>query len=241
METLSPTAEKPPEYSYFRAEGLSLVAMRRFAEAQAEDTEMRKAVCARFGADTLMGGYDVKRGDFRVHALFFQPPEQPVPEGWKIINAQSPTMVFALPAPGSADDFTLTALTGLMLRASRHSRLETLFGWDEMHYKELPAGNYSAAFVVHQTLKTPDAKPEGRLQAGRFMTYSNSPIRSYEPLASLKIGEDWYIRVPNIPGTATPFFTPPEARPVDYDTMLKVDGGTPLAKISPAGPSLRGH
>lgn len=241
METPPPSLEKPPEYSYFRAEGLSLVAVQRLAEARAEDAGMRQAICARFGAESLMGGFDAKRGDFRVNALFFQPPDQPVPPGWKIINEQSPSLVFALPEPGSADDFTLTALTGLMLRASRQSRLETLFGCGEMPYKELPAGSYSAAFVQHQTLKAPGAKPEGRLQDGRFMTYSNSPIRGSDPLASVRIGEDWYIRVPNIAGTATPCFTPPEARLVDYDAMLKIEGGTPLGKMNFTGPRLRGH
>ena len=243
----APASPSPlPEYSYFRADGYSLAALTLREEALKEDAAARAKLCAHFGAADMMGGYEPKENRYRFMSFVFHPPEQPVPAGWKIQNEQGPNIVFALPMPGTADDFNLNAITGLMLRDAKQVRLENLFACGEMPYKDVPAGTYSAAFLQYKTHKdgTP-VKPDGSTITQRWMTYSNSACKISDPLEALKIGNDWFIRVPNVAESDVAVMVPPDARPVSYDSMLKIEKAEHQAKLARAntgmGGQRRGH
>jgi hypothetical protein len=45
----------------------------------------------------------------------------------------------------------------------------------------------------------------------------------WNPIDYMQLDGNWYLRIPNKPGTAEPQFTPPDAVPVSYDDMLKAD------------------
>jgi len=218
----------PPEYTYFRAEGMSRALLGSRAEAEVELKDLKKKLCQKYGADSLMGGWDDGMQRFFLRAFHFAPPDIE-PPGWKLINRQMGgdklEATFAVPTPGTTDHFNVQAMLGLMERASRLSRLETLFKCGEMPFKDLPAGTYSAAFVQHCTLKDKSSSvPDGvLLMASRFITYSNSATRSSDPLEAMQMGKDWYIRVPNDPATGQPRMTPPDAVAVPYMDMLNFD------------------
>lgn len=199
-------------------------------DAEVELKALKEKLCRQYGADSLMGGWDDGLGRFFLRAFHFAPPKME-PPGWKLQNRQMAgdkvEATFAVPAPGTADYFNVLAMTGLMERASRRSRLEGLFRCGEMPLKDLPAGTYSAAFVQQTTWKNtaaPSSVPDGLLTTTRYITYSNSPGRGSDPLEAMQMGDDWYIRVPNDPATGQPHMTPPDAVLVPYMDMLRLDG-----------------
>ena len=51
----------------------------------------------------------------------------------------------------------------------------------------------------------------------------DSPGRAADPIASLELCGNMYLRVPNKPGTEEPVFTPPDAVPVSFQKMLQLD------------------
>ena len=132
---------------------------------------------------------------------------------------------FGLPPEGSAEHFHMANMGGLMVRAARNSRLERVFGIEDMPMKSLPAGEYHGEFVRHANLKTADEERQpGRLRDNvTFCFGSNCAGRGSDPLDFMKLQEKWYIRVPNKPGTEEPQFRPPDAVPAAYDEVLLAD------------------
>lgn len=219
------------EYSYFRAEGLSLSAIETVEEAKQELQELKRKLCSAYKADEMMGWVDKTSGRFKVFCFIFRPPAEP-PEGWKDTQERQMTYdnsrvqtIFSLPAEGSSEQFHVASVCGLMERAARNCRLEDVFGCGDMPMRELPAGSYSGQFVRQASFKDP-AKPlpEGKLRDQTTMCFgSNGAIRGSDSLDYMELNSTWYIRVPNAKDTGQPVFVPPDARPVDYDDMLLAD------------------
>ncbi len=221
----------PAEYSYFRAEGLSLAAVETVNEARAELKDLRKSLVQRFNASDVWGSmYDdpdkYTIGEFLYH------DEAKVPQGWEVrkqMNYDETRVdaIFAQPPAGSPDHFNIAAVAGLMTRAARMQRLESAFGIGEMPLRSLPAGRYSGSFVRYSSLEE-TRPPEGQ-EAGvlrdyyTFMFASNSAVRGGDPIDHIKLDGNWYLRVPNDRETGVPVFVPPDAVPMAYAEMLKLD------------------
>lgn len=214
------------EYSYFRAEGLSLEALETVKESQAELVSLKTKLCAKFGANQIMGGYRKDMGHFHVVAFHFR-PGQKVPDGWQLTREQRGAdgalqYTFALPAPNSPDAFHVASLCGLMERASRHDSLERVFGV-ERFMRDHPAGEFETAFVrqgylADATLAKGKIRGPAVLGAG-----ATPPGKTADPIYTMDLAGSTYIRVPNRPGTDDPVVTPPDAVRMSYDQMLKAD------------------
>lgn len=234
MTEPSTDAAKPVlPYSYFKAAGASLDALETMQASKREHAKMRKELCKRFGADDMMGGFDKENNNYRFHTFYFAPAsEDKVPADWTVSNRQTGPngelqAIFAKPAAGSKDDFFVTDYCGLMLRAARRERLENIFKIDDMPMKELPAGDYHGAFVRNKNINDNkyNYNQDGIGQIRDNVTFcfgSNSAIRSSDPLDSMQLMGDWYIRVPN-DETGKSRFTPPDAIEVPLKDMLELD------------------
>jgi hypothetical protein len=219
------------EYSYFRAEGLSLSAIEMVEEAKREFEALKRKLCAQFKADEMLGWMERDSNRFKVMCFIFHPPTEP-PEGWKDTQERQMSYdksrvqtIFSRPGEGSPDQFHVASVTGLMERAVRFLRLEDAFGCGDMPVRELPAGDYSGQFVRTATWKDP-ANPvsEGKLRDQSTMIFgSNSAVRGSDPLDYMQLNDAWYIRVPNARDTGLPAFAPPDAKAVDFDDMLLTD------------------
>lgn len=206
-----------PEYSYFRAAGLSLEAIETAEQAKEELARLKRELCRKVGAEDLLGGIRPGQDHFVIIAFFFD-PEKPLPEGW-VPKMNSPG--FATPPPGSAEAFLVASMCGLMERHSRRSYLEEIFGCGEMPKRNLPAGSYDTHFIrwsnilgVKETGYTADP--------GTTVSGSSSPMTSADPLTYVKIADSWYIRVPN-DDNGKPRFTPPDAEPKSFAEMIDID------------------
>lgn len=219
------------EYSYFRAEGASLSAIETVEESRAELKALQENICKKFGAGYVSARFD---DDNRFVIRFFDFGEaKDPPEGWVIKNRQMSQdgerqeALLAKPAPGSADEFHVANMAGLMARAARNSRLEGVFGCGDMPMRDMPAGRYSGAFVRSATcedrMKAPEDAPGKISDTTTFIFYSNGAGRGSDPLDAVKMNGSWYIRVPNKNGSDEPVFVPPDAVPVSYGDMIKAD------------------
>lgn len=234
MTEPSTDAAKPVlPYSYFKAAGASLDALETMQASKREHEKMRKELCKRFGADDMMGGFDKENNNYRFHTFYFAPAsEDKVPADWTVSNRQTGSngelqAIFAKPAAGSKDDFFVTDYCGLMLRAARRERLENVFKIDDMPMKELPAGDYHGAFVRNKNVNDDkyNYNQEGIGQIRDNVTFcfgSNGAIKGSDPLDSMQLMGDWYIRVPN-DAAGKPRFTPPDAIEVPLKDMLELD------------------
>ena len=229
-------------YSYFRAEGAALAAIETLQEAKDEVDSLGQTLCARFGADSISGWVDSETGRYTVNHFRFGAPGEP-PSGWvetDSINKSkgSGAVKFALPAPGSADYFDMINFSGLMERAARKTRLEHVLGSGDMPMRDMKDGaRPSGMFVKYSMADDPvgnPTKPSGALrhEGGRVFSMSGGPWKSADPIAHMKLGNDWYIRIPNNQGTERPAFTPPDAVPVAYETMLEIDSREQMARFN---------
>lgn len=217
------------EYSYFRAEGLSLAAVEKVNEARAELQSLRKGLIERYNAADVWGSMQdgkYQPGEFLYH------DEAKVPQGWDLrkqigYDGIRVDAIFAHPPAGSPDHFNIAAVAGLMTRAAKFQHLEAAFGIGPMPERSLPAGRYSGSFVRYSSLddgaRVPGLEPGVLRDYYTFMFGSDSPIRGGDPIDHIKLDGDWYLRVPNIKGTDTPAFVPPDAVPMEYAEMLKLD------------------
>lgn len=215
----------PAEYTYFRAKGAALTAIETVKESAAEVAALEKRLARHFGADSLYGAFDPATGRYRVDHFTFLPPKT-IPEGWLSQNEYNNA---ALPPPGSSAHFHMAAVSGLMDRAARRMSLERLLGTDDMPPRDMPPGRYSTRFVRYESLEDDNepVKKPGSLMEKDVAAISGAigpaHVLRADPLAVLKMGDDWFIRVPNRPGTEIPHFTPPDSVPVPYEKMLEED------------------
>ncbi|MEZ0224994.1 MAG: hypothetical protein ACAH83_10605 [Alphaproteobacteria bacterium] len=219
------------EYSYFRAEGASLSAIETVEESKVELKELQDKICKKFGAEYVSARFD-EDNRFVIRFFDFGGAKDP-PEGWVIKNRQMSQdgerqeALLAKPAPGSADEFHVVSVAGLMERAARQSRLEGVFGCGDMPMRDMPEGRYSGSFVRASSCEGKATSPEdapGRMaDTFTFVFYSSSAMRGSDPLDAVKMDGSWYIRVPNKKGSEEPLFVPPDAVPVSYADMIKAD------------------
>lgn len=221
----------PGEYSYFRAEGLSLLAVERVNDARAELKDLRKSLLQRFNASDVWGSMRDNAGKYTIGEFLYY-DEAKVPAGWEIrkqMNHDETRVeaIFAHPPAGSPDHFNIAAVAGLMTRAAKMQRLETAFGTADMPDRSMPAGRYSGSFVRYSSVED-GAREQGK-EPGVLRDYytflfgSNSPVSGSDPIDHIHLDGNWYLRVPNIKGTDTPAFIPPDAVPMEYAEMLKLD------------------
>ena len=213
------------EYSFFRAEGLSLSAVETAEEARVEWTSTIEKLKTRYGAYALFCSKDETTGRLRFDCFAFRRDDK-TPEGWEIEPAdeQQGSLAGGMPTPGSKDDFYLAGMAGLLDRATKNQRIENVLEVPEMPRKELPAGEYHGEFVRDNCLKTPGEKPVGRFRDRHTFCFgSSSRMTTGDPVEYMKLDGDWYLRVPNKPGSEEPQFTPPDAVRIDYERMLELD------------------
>ncbi|MEZ0224996.1 MAG: hypothetical protein ACAH83_10615 [Alphaproteobacteria bacterium] len=227
--------ERLPEYSYFRADGLSLAAIETAEEARVDFYAQRRKLEQRFGSRCIFTSNDRDTGRFKIDCFAYNRNDK-TPEGWDIDPAdeQDGSLASGMPKPGTSDDFYLASMAGLMERSAKNMRIENVFGCGDMPMKELPAGKYHGEFVRHNSLEEAGEKPVGKLRDRVTMCFgSNGAGKSSDPIDCMKLDGEWYIRVPNMPGTATPRFTPPDAVPVNYEKMLEADAAEYNIRYNP--------
>lgn len=234
------------EYTYFRAEGASLVAAQTVAKSRARVTSIHRALCARFGADDIFTGRDEGAGEQaapRLYCLVFGKGKAPA--GWD----HSPEVArndfgdYLLPPEGSSDRMHLDFQLGLAAAAARKSTLEAVFDCAPMPRRHLEPGIYSNAFVRRRTWiyewtgvssRVP-AQDEGKLRGEGFVSGSNNGVSFPERLEMMELCGDYYIRVPNGRDGA-PLFTPPDARRMEYREMIMLDAREHARRHPPLRP-----
>ncbi|MEZ0224995.1 MAG: hypothetical protein ACAH83_10610 [Alphaproteobacteria bacterium] len=212
------------DYSYFMAQGLSLEAFDTMKESKAEFESLKAKLCAKFGANDFMGGYDENEKRFRMISFHFR-ADQKVPDGWKERSEQrfsngALQCTFAMPAPNTPDHFYMANMCGLMERASRQMGLHDIFGV-EWFMREGVEGKIENAFVRQRYLNDPG--PKGKISQTNINYGGSGGGKVCDPLSALELDGKMYIRVPNKPGTEEPICAPPDAQPVSYEDMLKAD------------------
>ncbi len=217
------------EYSYFRAEGLSLVAVETVNEARAELKSLRRNLTERYNAADVWGS--LRDGHYEIGEFLYH-DEAKVPAGWDMRKQMSHDQqrvdaIFAQPPAGSPEHFNIAAIAGLMARAATLQRIEAALGIGDMPERSMPAGRYSGSFVRYSSVEGSvrvDGQEAGVLRDYyTFMFASNSPVRGGDPIDHIKLDGNWYLRVPNIKGTETPVCVPADAEKIEYAEMLKLD------------------
>lgn len=221
------------EYSYFCAEGASLAAIDTIAEAKLEVEDMRWVLCQRYAASAVVGWLDNQTGRYTIHEFHFGIPSV-APEGWISTRPERQSegaVERAMPVPGSADHFYITNFAGLIERAAGKQRLEHVLGSGEMAYRDMEARAKTSDRFVRYTILGGGEQPAGEVaqEDFRLFTVISGPWKSADPLAFQKIGDNFYIRVPNRHGSDIPQFSPPDAVRIPYDDMLKIDAAERLA------------
>lgn len=239
--TNAPDAEAPPlPYTYFRADGLALDRIETAGAAKKEFDKLRKDLCKRYGASEVMCSMAEGLHHLSVRAFHFTPAqEKNVPAHWESDRQTGSDgelqAIFAKPPAGSPDAFFLADYAGLMTRAVRRMRLENLFGCGDMPMKEMPAGTYFGAFVRDRNADTGGPAGEKRIGHIRdnvtFCYGSNGACRSSDPLDTMQMMGDWYIRVPN-DEKGQPRFTPPDSTAVPIAEMIKLDNEERAARFN---------
>jgi len=214
------------EYSYFKAEGQSLAVARTVSAANEACDALKRSLSAKFNAEV----YVTNR---RLPTFVFQ-SRRPLPADWIIRETDSdspPRYHIAEPAAGSADEAFILDVVKKFRIHQQQGTLETVFGCGEMPMGSIAAGRYSRSFVMQERLESPDYmsykstnnKRQGMLSDHVTICFgSNSPIIFSDPLDYMKLGDDFYLRVPN-DANGVPHFSPPDAVSVDFDEMLKLD------------------
>lgn len=228
---MTDTAEAAPlPYTYFRADGLTLDRIETVEAAKKELEKMKRELCKRFGANEVLFTRDAATGRIRINEFYYAAVfEKNVPAHWESRRQMSSDdkvqAVFAHPPAGSPDAFFLVDYAGLMHRAARRMRLETLLESGEMPMKEMPAGSYSGSFVRDRNVDSAGgtARQIGTIRDNvTFCFGSNSAIRSGDPLDAMEMMGHWYLRVPN-DENGKPRFTPPDSAAVPMAEMMKLD------------------
>lgn len=214
------------EYSYFRAEGLSLSAVRRVVNAKNTIGKIEKSVCSIFTT------VDCRIEKDAIHIQF--PSDAHVPQGWTIVEHRLygteigiTNRPYAVPPVNAREALLLEQMHSLAGQALRERKLEDIFCCGNMPAKTLPAGHYSDRFVQQQEWKEPThpamMRREGYLtEQFSKCTYSASTYMKPDNLTFLEISGEYYIRVPN--GTdGKPVFLPPESVHVALSDMLDLD------------------
>lgn len=207
---------KSSEYSFFRAEGRSLEAVKAAATAREDAQKIGSELKRRYGA--------MDYAAFGTGTFVFR-PGQALPENFTLGHVQKDSKgedecVFAKVTPGTPDEFIVDTATRL-IKELYAKTLEKALGSGEMPQKIYPAGTYEPAFVRDHTI-------QGEGKAGMlrdplmFVFGSNGATSSVDRLVSLQILDDWFVRVPN-DATGKPVYTPPDALAMTYDEMLELD------------------
>lgn len=223
-------APAPAPYTYFRADGAALDRIETVQAAKKELEKMKHALCKRYGANQVMLRFDQAPGRVTVSDFYYIAAfDKNVPAHWESKRHMSPEgklqAILAHPPAGSPDEFFLADYAGLMQRAMRRARLESVFDCGEMPMKDLPEGRYSGAFVRNTHI---DERQSGGAVIGSIADNvtgcfgSNSPCRSSDPLDAMEMMGHWYVRVPNDAG-GKPRFTPPDSAAVTLAEMMKID------------------
>lgn len=237
--------QQTPEYSYFRAAGLSLAAIETVGMAEARIAEICDKLARDCGAERTM--WTIKDNRFTIFALVFADEGQ-VPTGWAEppeVGGQSNGTIYRLPSAGSAMHFNMQAECGRAMRFYKRNTLEKFFCLGHMPMRARPAGEYSDRFVRETTwLRAfggfsfgPKRETEGYArQPQSFLGGSNSDCNCSDPLQHLKYGPDYYIRVPN-DAAGQPLWLPPDGVPVSLADMLAIDAAVHGPKPARAGPA----
>lgn len=198
-------------YSYFRADGQSLLIVQTVDDAKKEIEQFNDQLCVKYGASEY---FDYGSGSF----VFNKSAK--APEGWEIKDHSS--CFTAKPAQGSADAFYIANVNGLKQRAQDRSNLGVMFGCGNFPEKKLPEGKYHGAFVCDGDVV--GASTAGRIRDTTTMCFgSNSPITvGFTQLDAMQLAGTWYIRVPN-DANGKPYFTPPDAALVSFTDMMIAD------------------
>lgn len=224
------THAAPLPYTYFRADGLTLDRIETVEASKKELEKMKRDLCKRFGANEVMFSRDADTGRVRIREFYYAAAfEKNVPAHWESRRQMSSDdkvqAVFAHPPAGSPDAFFLADYAGLMHRAVRRMRLETVLGTGEMPMKEMPAGSYPGAFVRDRHVENV-GDTNRRIGAIRdnvtFCFGSNSSCRGSDPLDAMEMMGHWYLRVPN-DENGQPRFTPADSAAVSMADMMKLD------------------
>ncbi len=140
------------DYSYFRAEGLSLQGIETAVSEKEIFQSLKHALYVAYGATSVNAdSRDAGHGPFEVRFLTFA-GDQNVPEGWNILG-RFHGVVLALPHEDSEDASLIAKAAGVMERSARRSYLEYLFGVKAMPARQVPAGDYDLAFVCFSKLQ----------------------------------------------------------------------------------------
>lgn len=214
------------EYSYFRAEGLSLSAIRRVERSLDTIRKIEKSVCRMFSCVDCR----IEKDSIRIQF----PSDDQVPTGWLIVEHRLygtengiSNRPYAVPPVNSRETLLLQHVHSLVAQALSERKLEDVFACGNMPEKSLPGGHYSDRFVQQQELKEQThpamMRREGYLtEQFSKCTYSSSACIKRDNLTFLEIGGEHYIRVPN-GADGKPAFLPPEAEPIPLSEMLDID------------------
>lgn len=223
------------EYSYFRAEGVSLKAVHEVKETWRERgailhnmAVVYRAIDCDYMPAPVMGGWPERD-------VFFSFYKERVPADFTV-DEKDKHAVYINARPTSGTDIArdvdnqLDLIDALMKRSGS---LEAIFGCGEMPYRQLEAGIYSHAFVRSQTWVSPwpekyDAsKVKDRDDAG--LLHDNGGAGGCSNKSSIsdhlcvkELDGVFYIRVPN-DEKGRPCMTPPDAVPMAYAEMLAAD------------------
>jgi hypothetical protein len=216
-------------YSYFKAEGLSLEAVRMVQDAKETLEKIKDILRQKYNAADVFIGQGEPRP-----VVFLYTAKAQVPEGWAVKNIQmgadgiTEKFVIVAPAYNTTDAFNVACISGLADRALKQESLSAVLQSPDFPLKNLPAGQYYTSFVRHKDVAvgTPHQQYDemiGRLK-DNVSPYKRStvPIAVQDLLDYKKFQEDWYIRVPN-DDKGQALYTPPDAVAVAYTDMRRVD------------------
>jgi hypothetical protein len=216
-------------YSYFKAEGLSLEAIRMVQDAKETLEKIKDILRQKFKAEDVFIGQGEPRP-----VVFLYTAKAQVPEGWVIKNIQmnadgtAEKFVIAAPVYNTTDAFNVACISGLADRALAQESLPALLQSPDFPLKNLPAGQYYTSFVRHKDVAVGTPHQQYDEMIGRLKdnvtpyARSNVPITVPDVLDYKKFQNDWFIRVPN-DEKGQALYTPPDAVAVDYMTMRRVD------------------
>jgi len=213
------------EYSYFRADGYSLEAVDTIVRIEKEVEKMYQKLLKDYGADEFFS--------LGCHFELRYPTADKVPDDFEV-QAIHEKGIFVSPKAGTAEETDLDTRSSIMDMLRHSNTLEYFFGCAEplmMPRKELPAGVYSTVFVrsksyvceYNRSNVGKNNEDSGKIKSAMDSVGGSSCATSpRDCLAFARLDGNWYIRVPN-DAKGQPHFTPPDAVPVKYAEMLKID------------------
>jgi hypothetical protein len=232
------------EFSYFRASGASLAALRDFEQVLQIRETLLGGLARKFGANKVVTGpedgtlEDEDNVD-SVHVIthFEFDDEKKLPPGWTAGLKLAKT-VYAFPPEGTPDHALVLEVerkaetAGVLKEIPLHNMLSadnSIDNWNRDHAKLVPVEKSSVAFVRSHALLPEN---QGGFRAGVLEDHvsvrpAEYPYPSFIPRISadyMQMMGDYYIRIPNTSETdGKPVFLPSEAVPVSFDQMLALD------------------